>query len=102
MKESRLIIIFSMALAIITTIIAILMHCVWPNLIDYIGILTNIHCGIIVGLVTSICQYFVQKRKKHRAKKLGALKHLKCLLTMTDFFDIRREGINGFILQTKS
>ena len=63
MKESRLIIIFSMVLAIITTIIAILMHCVWPNLIDYIGILTNIHCGIIVGLVTSICQYFVQKRK---------------------------------------
>ena len=63
MKESRLIIIFSMLLAIITTIIVILMHYIWPNLIDYIGILTNIYCGIIVGLVTSICQYYVQKRK---------------------------------------
>ena len=39
------------------------MHHMWPNFIDYIGILTNIYCGIIVGLVTSVCQYFVQKRK---------------------------------------
>lgn len=63
MKESRLIIIFSIVLAIITTINTILMNYIWPNLIDYVGILTNIYCGIIVGLVTSICQYFVQKRK---------------------------------------
>lgn len=63
MKESRLIIIILMALAFITTVVAILMHYLWPNLIDYYGILTNIHCGIIVGLVTSICQYYVQKRK---------------------------------------
>ena len=51
------------SLAIITTVITILMNYMLPNLIDYFGILTNIHCGIIVGLVTSICQYFVQKRK---------------------------------------
>lgn len=63
MRESRLIIIFSIVLAIITTIITILMNFMWPNLIDYFGILANIHCGIIVGLVTSVCQYFVQKRK---------------------------------------
>lgn len=63
MKESRLIIIFSIVLTIITTIITIIMHYIWPNFIDYIGILTNIYCGIIVGLVTSICQYFIQKRK---------------------------------------
>ena len=63
MKESRLIIIFSIILALITTLIAIALHYIWPNLIDYVGILTNIHCGIIVGLVTSLCQYFVQKRK---------------------------------------
>ena len=63
MRESRLIIIFSIMLAVITTIITILMNYMWPNLIDYFGILINIHCGIIVGLVTSICQYFVQKRK---------------------------------------
>ena len=63
MRESRLIIIFSIVLAIITTVINILMNYMWPNLIDYFGILTNIHYGIIVGLVTSICQYFVQKRK---------------------------------------
>ena len=63
MKESRLIIIFSIVLAIITMIMTILMNYIWPNSIDYIGVLTNIYCGIIVGLVTSICQYFVQKRK---------------------------------------
>ena len=63
MKESRLIIIFSAALAFITTIFAIIMNNMCPNLLDYVGIITNIYCGIIVGLVTSIVQYFVQKRK---------------------------------------
>lgn len=63
MKESRLITIFSLILALVTTFIAIILYYIWPNLIDYVGILTNIYCGIIVGLVTSLCQYFVQKRK---------------------------------------
>ena len=63
MKESRLITIFSLILALVTTLIAIILYYIWPNLIDYVGILTNIYCGIIVGLVTSLCQYFVQKRK---------------------------------------
>lgn len=63
MKESRLIIIFSIILAIITTLIVNILHYIYPTIIDYEGVLTNIYCGIIVGLVTSICQYFIQKRK---------------------------------------
>lgn len=63
MRESRLIIMFSMVLAVVTAIFAILMNNMLPNFIDYTGIITNIYCGIIVGLITSVCQYFVQKRK---------------------------------------
>lgn len=63
MKESRLIIIFLLILGFITTIISFCINNIYPNLIDYAGILTNIYCGIIVGLVTSICQYCSAKRK---------------------------------------
>ena len=63
MKEARIITICSILLGIISTIIAIFLYKIYPNLLDYIGVLTNIYCGIIVGLVTSICQYFIQKRK---------------------------------------
>lgn len=63
MKESRLITIFSLILALVTTLIVIILYYIWSNLMDYVGVLTNIYCGIIVGLVTSLCQYFVQKRK---------------------------------------
>ena len=63
MKEARLIIIGSIILTIITTVVAVGMYYVYPKLIDYFSILTNIYCGIVVGLVTSICQYYVQKRK---------------------------------------
>lgn len=32
-------------------------------LIDYMNIVTNLYCGIIVGLVTSIYQYYSSRRK---------------------------------------
>lgn len=63
MKEARLITIISILLGILTTIISIILYNIYPNLLDYVGILTNIYCGIIVGLITSIVQYFVQKRR---------------------------------------
>ena len=63
MKEARIITICSVLLGIISTILAVILYKIYPTKLDYIGILTNIYCGIIVGLVTSIVQYFVQKRK---------------------------------------
>ena len=63
MKEARLITIWSILLSILATIIIVTLHLLYPGAFDYIGILTNIYCGVIVGLVTSICQYFIQKRR---------------------------------------
>lgn len=63
MKESRLIIIASLCLFIFLGPIFYLFSLLYPNLIDYMNIATNLYCGIIVGLVTSICQYCSSKRK---------------------------------------
>lgn len=63
MKEARIITICSVLLGIFSTVLAIVLYKIYPDLLDYVGIITNIYCGIIVGLVTSIVQYFVQKRK---------------------------------------
>ena len=63
MKEARIITMLSVLLGIISTILALILYKIYPNLVDYVGIITNIYCGIIVGLVTSIVQYFVQKSK---------------------------------------
>lgn len=62
MKESRLIIIVSILLIIFVGPIAYLLnrYCFYY---DWIGITTNLYCGFIVGLVTSICQYYTAKRK---------------------------------------
>lgn len=63
MKEARVITIFSIILLILSAVFAFLLYSQWPNLCDYVGITTNIICGVIVGLITSICQYCVQRRK---------------------------------------
>lgn len=63
MKEARVITIFFIILLILTPVFAFLLYSQWPNLCDYVGITTNIICGVIVGLITSICQYCVQRRK---------------------------------------
>lgn len=63
MKESRLIIVVLACLCILLGPIFYLFNLLYPNLIDYVNIATNLYCGIIVGLVTSICQYYSSKRK---------------------------------------
>lgn len=40
-----------------------LFYLIHPNLLDYVNIATNLYCGIIVALITSICQYCSAKRK---------------------------------------
>lgn len=63
MKESRLIIIVSLCLFIFLGPVIYLFYLLCPNLIDYMNIATNLYCGIIVGFITSICQYYSSKRK---------------------------------------
>lgn len=63
MKESRLMIIVSVCLSILITPICYLFYLIYPNLFDYMSIATNLYCGIIVALITSICQFCTSKRK---------------------------------------
>lgn len=63
MRESRMIIIIFLLVAIITIPIIYIMNFFLPNLCDYIGIATNLYCGIIVGLITSICEYISAKKR---------------------------------------
>ncbi len=63
MKESRLIIIVSLCLFILVGPIFYLFNLLYPNLIDYMNVTTNLYCGIIVGLLTSICQYYTSRRR---------------------------------------
>ncbi len=63
MKESRLIIIVSLCLFVLLGPIFYLFYLINPNLIDYMNVATNLYCGIIVGLVTSICQYYSSKKR---------------------------------------
>ncbi len=62
MKESRLIIIVLIILSIIVGPIAFLVNKFCFSY-DWINFSTNIYCGIVVGLITSICQYWSAKRK---------------------------------------
>lgn len=63
MKESRLIIIVLLVISILLGPIFYLFHLIYPGLIDYINVATNLYCGIIVGLITGTCQYCSSKRK---------------------------------------
>lgn len=63
MKESRLIIIVLSIVFILLGPIFYLFHLLYLDLIDYMNVTTNLYCGIIVGLITSICQYCSSKRK---------------------------------------
>lgn len=63
MKESRLIIIVSLCLFVLIGPIFYLLYLIQPNLFDYMNIATNLYCGIVVGLITSICQYCASRRK---------------------------------------
>lgn len=63
MKESRLMIIVTLCLFILLGPFFYLFYIIYPNLLDYVNIATNLYCGIIVALITSICQYCSAKRK---------------------------------------
>lgn len=63
MKESRLMIIVTLCLFILLGPLFYLFYLIHPNLLDYVNIATNLYCGIIVALITSICQYCSAKRR---------------------------------------
>lgn len=63
MKESRLMIIVTLCLFILLGPFFYLFYLIHPKLLDYVNIATNLYCGIIVALITSICQYCSAKRK---------------------------------------
>lgn len=63
MKESKVIIIVLIALMIIIHPAILILKFTVPDIIDFSGVETNLYCGIIVGLITSICQYYVARRK---------------------------------------
>lgn len=63
MKESRIIIIISIVMLIaLIPLLYVLQLCRISSELS-INIITNLGCGIIVGLVTAICQYFMAKRR---------------------------------------
>lgn len=63
MKESRLIIIVLLVFFVLLGPIFYFLNLIYPDLFDYMNVATNLYCGIIVGLITSICQYCSSKRK---------------------------------------
>lgn len=63
MRESRLIIIFLIAISFLIGPIFYISNLVFPNLFDYTNVATNLYCGIVVGLITSACQYCTSKKK---------------------------------------
>ena len=63
MKELRLIMIVFIIMMIILTPITILFKQITGIVVDYFSILTNVYCGLIVGLISSICQYYSSKNK---------------------------------------
>ena len=63
MKESRIIIIISIIMMVSLIPMLYLLQLFSINQELSINIITNLECGVIVGLVTAICQYFMAKRR---------------------------------------
>ncbi len=63
MKESRLIMIILIVFSICLLVLFFVLNSIYPSAMDYYGIATNIYCGVIVGFVTSLCQYYSAKHK---------------------------------------
>ena len=63
MKESRVIIIILIIMGIILIPFGFLLKLLGVDGELCINIITNLECGVIVGLVTAICQYFMAKRR---------------------------------------
>ena len=66
MKESRVIIIILIIMGIILIPFGFLLKLLENRMClenHILNIITNLECGVIVGLVTAICQYFMAKRR---------------------------------------
>ena len=63
MNESRIIIIILTVMGILLIPCGFLLQLLGVNVELCINIITNLECGVIVGLVTAICQYFMAKRR---------------------------------------
>jgi len=63
MKESRIIIIISIIIMVALIPMLYFLQLFGINQELSINIITNLECGVIVGLVTAICQYFMAKRR---------------------------------------
>ena len=62
-KESKIIIIVSILSLCIIIISTLILEFYFSGIYDFTNIAINLSCGIIVGLVTAICQYWFAKRK---------------------------------------
>ena len=63
MKESRIIIIILIIMGIILIPLLFVLQMYGLDRDLSINIITNLECGVTVGLVTAICQYFTAKRR---------------------------------------
>lgn len=63
MRQSRKIIIVTCFLMITIGPSFYLLNMLNIKLFDYFNITVNLYCGLIVGLVTALCQYSIQKNK---------------------------------------
>ena len=63
MKESRFLTIVFLAVFVLLGPILYGVYCIKPDLIDYMNVGTNLYCGVIVALITSICQYYTSKKR---------------------------------------
>lgn len=63
MKESRTIIIILIIMGIVLIPLLFILQIFGVEKDLSINIITNLECGVIVGLVTAICQYFSAKKK---------------------------------------
>lgn len=62
MKESKFIIYILLITTFLLTFFSLLFDCLNPNNSVEFSIVSNIYCGLFVGLITSFSQYFAQKK----------------------------------------
>lgn len=63
MRESRFMIIVSFILMIMIALIGLMLNKLGISYEICFNIATNLYCAVIVGLITSICQYYLSKQR---------------------------------------
>lgn len=63
MKESKFILFSFFIFSILFIVVISIIQKLYPTAIDYFGIECNILCGIIVGIITSLCQYYSARKR---------------------------------------